>query len=206
MLASVNNNKTSFTSVVPIRVFLDNTEVFSPKYIRSATQQLTGVLAGPAKNNEKSLSIIRKFAQHDPDYDFGLGLNGYPKLKQSKKALPSDYFRCIIDQAGTFLFTGLQAKKLREIGESLGKAQQACKAQNVQSSYAVQNAKRNYGFSIMNYLRSFKLRVTEGFNRETKQKTGSPVVLNLHLSSNKKYGQSNFKMTLDDISFSNIEP
>ena len=58
MLASVNNNKTSFISVVPIRVFLDNTEVFSPKYIRSATQQLTGVLAGPAKNNEKSLSII----------------------------------------------------------------------------------------------------------------------------------------------------
>ena len=58
----------------------------------------------------------------------------------------------------------------------------------------------------MNYLRSFKLRVTEGFNRETKQKTGSPVALNLHLSSNKKYGQSNFKMTLDDISFSNIEP
>ena len=57
MISAINNNNPSFTSVIPIRVFLDNMEVFSPKFTRPATRQLTSVLAGPAKGDEKKLAF-----------------------------------------------------------------------------------------------------------------------------------------------------
>jgi len=57
----------------------------------------------------------------------------------------------------------------------------------------------------MNFLRSTKLRIKEGFVQETKQKIGEPVSLNLHLTSNQKYGEKSFKITLNDISFSKID-
>lgn len=204
MLSAINNNNPSFTSVIPIRVFIDNMESFSPKLTRAATRQLTTTLAGPVKGDSKKYDIIRKFAQRDPDYDFLQGVKGYPRAWNQKHVQPSDYFRCIIDESGSYLFTGLQAKKLKELGELLGKAQQVCKAKNISTSFDVHNAKRSYGFNIMNFLRSTKLRITESFDKETKQKIGEQVSLNLHLSSNQKYGQKNFKITLNDISFSKV--
>lgn len=206
MISAINNNNPSFTSVIPIRVFLDDMEVFSPVFTRPATRQLTSVLAGPAKGDEKKLAIIRKFAQHDPDYDYTQGYYGFKGGCNKKKSQPSDFFRCIVDTTGTFLFTGLQAKKLIEIGKNLGKAQQTCKNKGGQASYELQQIKSNYGFNIMNFLRSSKLRITEAFDRETKQRTGEKVSLNLHLTSNKKYGEKAFKMSLNDISFSKVEP
>lgn len=205
MISAVNNNNPSFTSVAPIRVFIDGMESYSPKLTRSATRQLTSVLAGPVNGDTKKYNIIKKYAQHDPDYDFLQGVKGYPKAWNQKNVQPSDYFRCIIDESGSYLFTGLQAKKLKELGETLGKAQQICKAKKVSTSFDVYNAKRSYGFSIMNFLRSTKLRIKEGFVQETKQKTGEPVSLNLHLTSNQKYGEKSFKITLNDISFSKID-
>ena len=89
--------------------------------------------------------------------------------------------------------------------ETLGKAQQICKAKNISNSFDLYNAKKSYGFNIMNFLRSTKLRIKEGFVQETKQKIGEPVSLNLHLTSNQKYGEKSFKITLNDISFSKID-
>lgn len=80
MLSAINNNNPSFTSVIPIRVFIDNMESFSPKLTRAATRQLTTTLAGPVKGDSKKYDIIRKFAQRDPDYDFCKVLKVIQKL------------------------------------------------------------------------------------------------------------------------------
>ena len=69
------------------------------------------------------------------------------------------------------------------------------------NSFDLHAAKKNYGFLIANYLRSTKLRLRETFDSFTKQRTGKPVDLNIHLTSNGKYAQSNFKIFLDKITF-----
>lgn len=206
MISAVNNNNPSFTSVIPVRVILDGTEVYSPKYARPATQQLTRILAGPVKGDPKKLEIVRKFAQHDPDYDYTLGIYGAQRGKSSKKLQPSDFFRCIVDVTGTYLFTGMQANKLKEIGKILGKLQQTCKEQKVSTNFELQCAKRSYSYKIWDYLHTAKVRLTEGFDRNTKQRYGEQVSLCLRLSSNKKYGQSAFKMELEDVSYPKVEP
>lgn len=205
MYSAINNKNTSFTSVVPLRVYIDGMETFNQKNIRSACRQLSSTLAGPAGNDSKKINIVKEFSKFDPDYIIQYGLHGYPKLKGQKKNMqPSDYFRCIADDSRSYLFTGEQAKKLRELGKSVGQEQQICKARRIQNSFDLQVAKRNYGFTIANFIRSTKLRLREAFDITTKQKTGKPVELNIHMASNGKYAQSNFKMFLDKISFTPI--
>ena len=202
MRCAANQNNLSFTSVVPVRVYIDGMETFNQKNIRSACRQLSTVLAGPVKYDAKKINIVKTFAQHDPDYILHFGLNGYPKIKNStKKMQPSDYFRFIADDLRSYLFTGEQAKKLREAGKAVGLEQQTCKARKIQDSFDLHAAKKRYGFTIENSLRSAKLRLRETYDAITKQRTGKPVDLNIHLTSNGKYGQSSFKMFLDKISF-----
>ncbi len=205
MYSAINNKNTSFTSVVPLRVYIDGMETFNQKNIKSACRQLSTTLAGPVGNDIKKINIIKEFAKFDPDYVIQYGFQGYPKLKGQKKNMqPSDYFRCIADDMKSYLFTGEQAKKLREVGKSVGQEQQICKARRIQNSFDLQVAKRNYGFTIANYIRSTKLRLRETFDSITKQKVGKPVELNIHMTSNGKYAQSNFKMYIDKITFSPI--
>lgn len=208
MISAINSaqsNSISFTSVVPLRVFIDGMETFNPQHLKYATHKLTAALAGPAKNDSKNLKIIREFAKYDPDYKIEYGFNGYPKRKNKKNIQPSDYFRCIFDKAGSFLFTGAQAEKLNELGKSIGTEKVACKSRKINNSFDLQAAKHYYRFVIGNFMRSAKLRIKEGFDPKTKIKTGKPVVMHVNMISNKKYGQSNFKMTLDDINFKPVD-
>lgn len=208
MISALNNkfnNNPSFTSVVPVRVFIDGMETFNQKNIKSACRQLSTILAGPAKNDIKQLSIIREYAKFDPDYILQYGYKGYPKLNNKKNIQPSDYFRCIADNTRSYLFTGEQAKKLREFGKAIGEEQQACKARKISNSFDLQVAKKNYGFTISNFIKSTKLRLKESFNSITKQKFGKPVELNINMSSNGKYAQTNFKMKIDNINFTVID-
>ena len=204
MISAINcsqQNNISFTSVVPVRVFIDGMETFNPKNLKYATHKLTSVLAGPAKNDNKKLKIIREFAKYDPDYNLELGYNGYPKRKNKKNVQPSDYFRCIFDKYGTFLFTGAQAEKLLEVGKSIGSEKVYCKTRKIQNSFDLQAAKQYYGFIIGNFMRSIKLRVKETFDPKTKIRSGKPVELHINMSSNKKYGLKTFKMGLNNIEF-----
>ncbi len=203
MYSAINNNRhPSFTSVIPLRVHIDGMETFNQKNIRSACRQLSSILAGPAGDDQKKINIIKEFAKHDPDYSIHYGLKGYPNLKGEKKKMqPSDYFRCIVDKTKSYLFTGDQAKRLRELGKAVGQEQQICKSRKIPNSFDLQVAKRNYGFTIANFIRSTKLRLRETFDNITKQKIGKPMELNIHMTSNGKYAQSNFKMNIDNITF-----
>lgn len=203
MISALNNrsNNPSFTSVVPVRVFIDGLETFNQKNIKTACHQLTSVLVGPAKNNEKNLAIIREFAKHDPDYNINYGFYGYPKKFNKKSIQPSEYFRCIADNNNCFIFTGPQAEKLKELGKALGAEKIACKTRNIKNSFDLQAAKRSYRFMIGNYIKSTKLKIKETFDEKTRQKLGKPVEMIINMTSNGKAGLKTFKMKLADISF-----
>ena len=202
MISASYNNKTnpSFTSIVPVKVFIDGKEAIDPKYIRSACRQLSTILVGPAKNTEFNTGIVKEFAKHDVDYSFYGGMNGFPKDYRGK-VTPSNYFRCICDRVGNFLFTGIHAERLNQLGKSVGAERFSCKTREIADSFDLQVAKSNYGQTISRYINLPFLRMTETYDNFTKQRLGKPVVLNINMKSNGKYGLSTFKTKLDSIGF-----
>ena len=204
MISAINSaqqNNVSFTSVIPFRVFIDGLETFDPKNLKYAAHKLTSTLAGPAQNDNQKLKLIREFAKFDPDYSLERGFYGYPRRRNKKNIQPSDYFRCIFDGIGNFLFTGAQAEKLNELGKSIGSEKVYCRTRKISNSFDLQAAKHYYSYVIGNYLRSSKLRIKEAFDPKTRIKVGKPVEMHINMVSNGKYGMSNFKMQLDNIEF-----
>lgn len=200
-ISQSNNYKQSFTGVVPVRVQIDGKEVYSEKLVRPAVLKLASILAGPVKNNEVLLNIIRKFGAVDMDYSVIKGINGYPKHFGQKKVQPSDHFRYIGKRHSHYLLTGKQAEKLKELGKEVGHEKEALKKRGMSESLDLKVAQGNYFGTINEFIRKQSLRLTESFNPETHQRMGEPVSLVIHLSSNKKYGEKGFKMQLEDISF-----
>lgn len=187
----------SFTSVIPVRVFIDGLETFDEKLIKTSCRQLSTVLAGPT-NKEPNLSLIRKFAHYDKQYNLERGYKGYPKKEHHKKVHPSEFFRCIIDRGRTFLFTGPHAEHLHTLGKAVGNEKQACKERHVQDSFDLLVAKRNYARTIANFINSAKLRIGEISDNGKKF---DPITLFVNMKSNEKYGLSTFKIKLDSIIF-----
>lgn len=194
---------TSFKGTIPVRVFIDGMETFQEAPIKNAARQLTTILAGPLHGNEQGLHIARKLAGVDPDYNINRAIHGFKLPEKWKKATPSDFFRLLKSDDGKFiLLTGHQGEQMANLGKALGIARGEAKERNCSNSFDVIVAKRNYESYMKNCLKNLKLRITEIFNRNTKQKIGAPIELNIHMTSNKKYGKSTFKMKLSDISFS----
>lgn len=193
MITSINGNL-SFTSIVPVRVFVDGMETFNQKLIKSSCHQLNNVLKGPS-NNGRQLSIIQKFAQHDPDYSYEKGYLGHGSIA-------SDFFRYIIKDNTSYIFTGKHADILKNIGKSIGLERKFCKENNHKTSFDLMFARKSYGNKITSFLQNKNIRLREFVNPNTKQKFGKPVQLNIFMQSNKKYGLTTFKTHLDDISFS----
>jgi hypothetical protein len=183
-MISAYNNSPSFTSVIPVRVFIDGMETFDDKLIKSSCRNLSSIVAKTTKS-EKEQAITRKFVQYDPNYKSSTINRGKPN--------PSDFIRCIIDKGRTFLCTGLQAAKIKEYGKAVGTERQACKIRGVNDSFDLMVAKKNYARIISEFVQASKLRLKDGLK---------PLNLNLNMKSNGKYGLSSFKINLDDISFS----
>jgi len=199
---SAQANNTSFTGIIPVRVFIDGAEKSSEKEIKAATRQLTTLLTGPLRDNEKSLNIARKFALRDSSYNFTQAISGLKLTERWKKAQPSDFFRLIKDGLNRFfLFTGYQGEQLARLGKAVGQASADARFNNTPENLDLIVAKRNYQGYLRTCLEKLNLRITEGYNQVTRERTGAPVELHIHMDSNKKYGKSTFKMKLADISF-----
>ncbi len=198
MLCVNNNNNISFRSVVPVRVFIDGMETRDSKLIKSACHKLSYVLAGPP-NSKSDEIIIRKFAQHDPDYMLHFALNGYPKDKSQKALHASDYFRFILKDGKTYLFTGAQAEQLKILGKSIGKEKSIGKTYK-NNSFDLFVSQKNYFNAISDFIKASRLRLKKTFDIYTHERIGQPVTLHLQLSSNKKYGRSAFKTEVESIS------
>ena len=200
------NSCINFSSAIPIRVFIDGMETFGEKNIKAASRQLLATIKGPVRNNEKSAIIAGKLAQKDPDFDFSKALDGYKSSQKNEKSNPSDFFRVVKGKNNRyFLFTGKQGKHLAALGKMIGKERASANTHNKAESFDLYVAKRNYERYIRDCINNLKLRITEFYNPDTMQKTGKPVVMDILMESNKKYGKTTFKMELADIKFSTTE-
>ena len=184
MITAVNNSP-SFTSVIPLKVYVDGMQTFDEKLIKSACRQLTSVLTStPKTNSERNVKIL--FAEKDPHYSAGKFVG--------RKVKPSEFARCIRGQnRDTYLFTGPQAEILTRYGKEVGIERRCCKEHNLENSLDVFVARKNYSRLISNLLDATNLRI--------KDKVGKMLTLNINMNSNKKYGLSTFKTKLNNISF-----
>lgn len=204
MLSAINNTNTTFTSVIPVRVRIDGKESYSEHFIKPACRKLSAILFGPTKpTDEKSLNIIKTFAEHDPDYCYNRGLSGHPNIL-GKKAKPSDFFRYIYQKFEHYFLTGLQAENLKKFGKQVGNEKYNGKILDVDNSLDVKVAQGNYWGAIKNYIKNKSLRLTEFIDEKTGKRSGNPISLVIDMKSNGKYGLSTFKMDVDKISFENI--
>lgn len=205
MISAINNNinnRTSFTSVVPVRVRIDNLETFEKTRITAACKKLGEILIGPTKESDtRKINILKQFAKHDPEYNFLSGLNGFPKQRKKKKVVQSDYFRHIYSQYGHFFISGCHAEIINKKGIDIGLAEQNCKIHELTDSIDLKIAKATYWNTIKKFITDRKLRITEDYNTATGEKTGNPVTLIINLKSNGKYGKTTFKMDVDSIEF-----
>jgi hypothetical protein len=196
MISAIQNNNPSFTSVIPVRVYIDGLETFDKKLIQSSCRKLSSALVG---TKPKRIDIMRTLAQKDPHYKLGLDGNFVPPARpwSRVKAIPSDFFKYITNKGKTFLFTGEQAIKLGTAGKAIGEETAACKTRGVENSFDLMVAKKNYGNIVQDCLNSPKLRIYD----KLVPKKSDPLTLNINMRSNKKYARKDFQIELDNITF-----
>ncbi len=188
MISATNiNNQTSFTSVIPVRVFIDGLETTDAQLVKKSCRQLSNLLASPSKNDIQK-EIMTTFAHYDKSY--------VPKFQTGYTCKPSEIFRCVTDFPQNFFITGSQAKELHVLGKSIGVAINSANQRGITTSFDTMVAKRNYGHKLKEILSKTANRLSEisdGIKR--------PLTLNLNMKSNEKYGLTTFKMQPDSINF-----
>lgn len=160
-------NNVSFTSVMPLKVFINGKFSAEEADILRATKQLTAVLKGPCGKSPEKLDIIREFAKHDRDYSYERGFLGY-------KGSTSEFFR----RSDSYFFTGPQAAALDNFGKRIGPAKKE----------GNNNFTALYFSKMRNFIDAPLLRVREFLNKETRQYEGEPVSLNIYTTSSGKSG------------------
>lgn len=204
-ISSVSSSAT-FTGVIPVKVHIDGKEALDSANIQKGCRKLIETLAGPIENDTEKQRICKIFAGYDKDYSFHRALKGYKcfarEYGRTVKKTASHFFRFINLRDKNFIVTGKVAEELAEKGKNLGKAKSIANDSNIPESYEVMAAKRIYGDLIRKITSNRALRIREGYDRETRQNTGNETILNIFLKSNGKYGQTNFKLNLDNIVFS----
>lgn len=184
MISAVNNGP-SFTSVIPVRVYVDGMQTFDEKLIKSACRKVSTVLTTQPKI-ETERNMKRLFSEYDSHYLMGKYVG--------KKVRPSEFSRIVMGKnRDAYMFTGPQAEVLAKYGKEVGIERRCCKEHNIDSSLDLLVARKNYSSMIVNLINSANLHI--------KDKFGKMLALNINLSSNKKYGLSTFKTKLDNISF-----
>lgn len=203
-----STNSPSFTSVIPTRVIIDGKEAVTKEFMQAGCKKLIEILAGPIKNNEKAQNIARQVAVIDRDYDYSRAVNGYTchvyEYGKHVKKTASNFFRYMNINGRDFLITGPQAERLSKTGQQLGRAKAMAKAKGLKENVEtieIYQAKRTYSELINKLANNKALRVREGYDSSSKINKGNETVLNIYLSSNRKYGKSTFKMDVDKVEF-----
>lgn len=189
------SRSTAFTSVMPVRVRIDNLDCANTDDIKKVIVKFNKILRGPAKGNEKNVNIVQRFAQVVKDYCFQSGYMGF-----NKKAVVT---RNYVDGKSAFIFTGFHANKIQELGEKVGPAKSsAYERLGTTKSFETQSLTRNYFDKIREFIANPSTRIYGRFSNDT---PAQEVGLVISAKSNGKYGKPSFKLDIEGIGFEPIK-
>jgi len=193
-----SQNNPQFSGVMPVRVFIDGTQVTSEQLITKSCRQAIKALTTKSEPNSIETKSMLEYASKDKDYNPHHIL--YTR-QYSPKMMPSDFIRIVHKNSNSYFVTGKDADQIRIVGKAIGKIQSFLIKMGYKDSIDLQMAKRAYHDTIENIIQKRSLRVTEGYDNKTNKRTGRPLIMLLKMKSNGKYGQNNFNIKFDGIQF-----
>lgn len=186
--------KPSFTSILPVKVFIDGCPSTDAKNIKKVVRELSEILFHP-KNDAKALEIRRVFAERDRDFN-------HIRCSDEK----SNVLRNRTIDGLSFLFTGTQAHKLDELGREIGPAKaKSLRVFHTTKTYEVRVKVKGYFDKIKAFIQSnASAHVHERINLKTKAYEGQELGLHVHAKSVGTPGKKGFKITIENIFFRKI--
>ena len=185
--------KSSFTSIIPFKVFIDGKPSTDAKNIGRAIRGLAKILTTPNGGDEKLLAIKKKFVSKDHYFCFPGGVipNG--------KVIRNHVFEGI-----SYIFTGFHSRKLDELGRKIGpEKRKGLENLGTTDTHEVDVAVKEYFAKVKEFIHSHKGRIKSGVNAKGKY-VGDEIGLHIQTKSSGKPGKRSFKINVDDIAFRKI--
>ncbi|HNW25787.1 MAG TPA: hypothetical protein PKI94_03255 [Candidatus Gastranaerophilaceae bacterium] len=194
---SVQRNNPNFTSVIPVKVYIDGLPSVDRKNIQKAIKALSNILVHGSKGKEQSKNIIKIFINAVKDFKF------LPGVEEPGRCLRNYIFKKEVD---AYLFTGSEAWNIDALARKIGPAKsKGLDAYGTSKTFEASARGNSYFDKILEYIKNPKLRLKEVKETGNGPMIGDPMRLNVFMTSSGEYGKSNFKLNLENIGFENIK-
>lgn len=188
------NNSVNFTSVVPVKVFIDGRPSANPVNIRRAVRGLEHILTNPANGEQSLIAIKKDFVSHDRDFNYF-----------GEKMASGMLIRNIVDKGVAYLFTGEHAKILNELGKKIGpEKSRGLEYLGTTKTFESNVLAKKYFERIQTFLSYPKIRIRESISLQTRMYIGDEVELHINAKSVKDLGKKGFGLNLENISFKKL--
>ena len=183
------NNSTSFTSVIPVKVFYDGLEATSRTNIMRGCQKVIDTMCGPI-NKTPQFDTAMKYLHHfDKDYSYYRAVEGFDKIGT---------VTCTVSDNKGYIFTGKEANALKNYGKEIGNQKRICNELGISESFEHKGAKLSYK-DLVKRLISQKSRRIQNVYQEGENVISRPVTMEIHMTEPKKK-----KFALDKIYFRQV--
>ncbi|MCI1273503.1 MAG: hypothetical protein LKG27_03605 [Clostridiaceae bacterium] len=202
MQVNAIDNRQTFTSIIPIKVYINGKQSVDPKHIQKATKQFINKVFTDSINQNMT-PLTKHLAQCDPD--FNPNEIAYANMYSKKRCIPSDFIRTIITDGKIYLATGKTADRLEKVGHNIGRSRRMAKDMYVkpEDTYEFSNAQDTYGAELKDIINNTRLRLTEGYN-QYKNRIGKQICLSLNMLSNNATKPSKLKFNLNNVTYSYV--
>lgn len=191
----------SFTSVVPIRVMVNGNLVPEGAYSKPAGEIVSKILRNAIKYPEKNFPLADELAKCDPDFNMN-NFRNQLKNPNSNFKLPHAV-RILTSGNKLYLLTGKDAAKLEDAGRRIGicKKQQNDFGKSTNAFNNLDEALKNYGYTVRSIIKDKLARLTSGFDSQ-KRRIGARLGLVVELDSiPSKNGKKILKYKNADFSY-----
>lgn len=198
MKINQNDNKVSFQSAFPARVFIDGKRAVRAESLRTCASKLEHVLTNPAKGDKNLINIKTEFSSHVRDFNYF-----------GEKVKIGEVIRNVVGEVDgiVYFFTGAQAKELNSMGKKIGPEKHfALNTIGTTKSYEACSRVKAYFDKAREILSYPKLRLKSMINPKTNEYMGDELILNVYAKSSVKKGKKEPAFEIEGISFQSVKP
>lgn len=176
MQINSQNNSVNFTSVIPVKVFYDGKQALNKTNITRGCDRAIKAMCGPLEKNPNMRSELKYLERFDKDYSLYNAYYGFPQ----EGRVGSTVFN-----GDGYIFTGEEAKKIKEIGKEIGHELKKCKEKGVKESYELHCARDNYIREVRKFVGEKSRRIRDIFEQDGKM-VEKPITMEIHMSEPKR--------------------
>lgn len=185
-----NQNNVNFTSVVPLKVFIDGAPSADPKHIKRVVVALQKLLTSKATDT-RAIAIKKTFRDIDRDFRFPIG-----------DYVSGTLIRNSVHRGTSYLFTGPHAEELDKLGRKIGPAKaEGVKCCGTTKTFEVKKLINEYFKKMSEFVSNSRLRIRESINPNNRMYVGDEVKLSIYAKSNGKFGTDGLRVNIEGISF-----